>query len=246
MLLGFLKRPILMAAGRRNTECVNSKVPHECCQWQVSIHYPTCVRAYFQYNDMHNYKRKGIATMKYFKKITGERIYLSPINIDDLEIYTKWMNDVEVVSNLGNYHRLLSLNNEKSALESLTTDGQNYAIVLTDGDLLIGGVSLNEVSHIHRTATAGIFIGEAEFRDKGYGTEAMRLMVEFGFKTLNLHNIMLTVHSDNIRAINSYIKVGFKEFGRRRDSRYIDGSYLDTIYMEVLDTDYFTPTAYFT
>jgi RimJ/RimL family protein N-acetyltransferase len=176
--------------------------------------------------------------MRYFKKIIGEHIYLSPINMDDLELYTKWMNDAEVVGNLGNYHRMLSLNNEKTALETLTKDGQNYAIVLNEGDLLIGGVSLNEVNHMYRTATAGIFIGESEHRSRGYGTEAMRLMVEYGFKTLNLHNIMLTVHSDNMRAIASYNKVGFTEFGRRRECRYIDGRYLDTVYMEITATNY--------
>ncbi|MCL2079755.1 MAG: GNAT family N-acetyltransferase [Oscillospiraceae bacterium] len=172
--------------------------------------------------------------MKYFKKIAGDRIYLSPINLDDLEMYTKWMNDVEVVSNLGNYHRMLSLSNEMSALEKLTKDDQNYAIILNDGDLLIGGVGLAEINHIYRTATVGIFIGEAEHRGKGFGTEAMRLIVEYGFKTLNLHNIMLTVHSDNMRAIASYKKAGFAEFGRRHESRYLDGRYVDTLYMEVL------------
>ena len=147
------------------------------------------------------------------------------------------MNDVEVVGNLGNYHRMFSLSNEKSALEELAKDGQNYAIILNDGNLLIGNVSLMEVNNIYRTATVGIFIGEAEHRGKGFGTEAMRLIVEYGFRTLNLHNIMLTVHSDNMRAIASYKKVGFTEFGRQREARYVDGRYLDTVYMEVLDAN---------
>ena len=176
--------------------------------------------------------------MKYFKKIIGVNIYLSPINMDDLELYTKWMNDIEVVGHLGNYHRMFSLSTEKTALEGLTKEGQNYAIVLNDGDVLIGGVSFNEVNHVYRTATVGIFIGEAENRGRGFGTEAMHLIVEYGFKTLNLHNIMLTVHSDNTRAIASYKKVGFTEFGRRHEARFIDGRYLDTIYMEVISTNY--------
>ena len=178
--------------------------------------------------------------MKYFKKIKGERLYLSPINLDDLSLYTKWLNDIEVASNLGNYNRMLSLVNEKTALEELAKDGQNYAMVLYDGDQLIGNISLNEVNHLHRIGTVGIFIGEEEHRGKGYGTEAMRLIVEYGFKTLNLHNIMLNVHSNNARAIASYKKVGFTEFGRRREARYIEGQYLDTIYMEILATDYFS------
>ena len=175
--------------------------------------------------------------MKYFKKIVGDRVYLSPINLDDLEMYTKWMNDIKVVGNLGNYHRMFNLSTEKSALEDLTKDGQNYAIILNDGDLLIGGIGLADLNHIYRTATVGLFIGEAEHRGKGFGTEAMHLIIEYGFKTLNLHNIMLTVRSDNMQAIACYKKVGFTEFGRRREARYVDGRYLDTVYMEVLDAN---------
>ena len=160
------------------------------------------------------------------------------MNMDDFELYTKWMNDVEVVGHLGNYHQMISLSNEKTALEGMIKEGQNYAIVLLDGDILIGGVSLNEINHIYRTATVGIFFGESEHRGRGFGTEAMRLIVEYGFQTLNLHNIMLTVHSDNERAIASYKKVGFTEFGRRRESKFLGGRYLDTIYMEVIDTNY--------
>ena len=177
--------------------------------------------------------------MRYFKKIKGERLYLSPINLEDFPIYTKWVNDSEVALNLGMYNRMLSLTNEKSLLENMVKDGNNYAIVLNDGDELIGNIGFNEVNHLHRTGTIGIFIGEDAHRGKGYGTEAMRLLVEYGFKTLNLHNIMLNVHSTNLRAIASYKKVGFTEFGRRKEARFIDGKYIDEIEMEILSTDFF-------
>jgi len=175
--------------------------------------------------------------MKYFKKLIGERVYLSPINTDDLETYTKWLNDYDVSRNLTLYPQLISLTNEKKALEQMTSEGQNFAIVLAENDTLLGNISLMEISSINRTATLGLFIGEADCRGKGYGAEAIQLIINYGFKTLNLHNIMLNVNADNAQGIACYKKVGFREFGRRREAVFMDGKYFDNIYMEILSGD---------
>ena len=67
-------------------------------------------------------------------------------------------------------------------------------------------------------------IGNKDFWDRGYGTEAVRLLLRFGFLTLNLNNIRLTVHSFNERAIRCYEKCGFKRCGYWPDSWYHDGT----------------------
>ena len=180
--------------------------------------------------------------MKYFKKISGNRIYLSPINADDVEIYTKWLNDPAVSINLGSYSKLISLHNERSFLEKLALEGHNYAIV-TDGGVLLGNIGLFDIDGISRTATVGLFIGEASERGKGYGAEALRLIVAYGFKTLNLQNIMLNVNAANEQALACYKKVGFREFGRRRAAKFIDGCYVDDIYMEILSKEFFDNNA---
>lgn len=177
--------------------------------------------------------------MRYFKKIVGERIYLSPINVDDVEAYTKWLNDFTVSGNLSNFSQMISLDTEKKTLERLVSEGQNYAMVLVEGDILLGNIGFADIDHISRKAEVGLFIGEAEYRGKGYGTEALRLMLDYGFKTLNLHNIMLRVHSDNEEGLACYKKVGFHEFGRRREAKFKNGHYLDVVYMEILDTDFY-------
>ena len=177
--------------------------------------------------------------MRYFRKLSGERLYLSPINTDDAAIYTKWLNDFTVSGGLGNFRMMISLDSEKKLLEQLTNEGHNYAIVLDNDDILIGNIGLMEIDNINRSATVGLFIGESENRDKGYGSEALRLILDFGFKTLNLHNIMLHVHSDNKQAIACYKKVGFKEFGRRSEAKYKNASYIDDVHMEILDVDFY-------
>ena len=176
--------------------------------------------------------------MRYFPKITGERLYLSPMNMEDLVIYTKWLNDPAVAIHLGHYKSLISLPNEQKALEGLTTEGHNYAIIHKDSDQLIGNIGLFDIDHISRRAMLGLFIGDEELRGKGYGTEAIRLLLTFGFDTLNMHNVMLQCDSDNLQGIACYKKVGFREFGRRRASAFKHGDYLDTVYMDILSTEF--------
>lgn len=135
--------------------------------------------------------------MPYFKKIVGERVYLSPINVEDVEKYTEWVNDLDVTINLIIAPNVYSLEKEREALIRLNKEGYNFAIVTLDKDELIGNCGLIDVNLIHRTAEAGIFIGNKNYWNKGYGTEAMNLLLDYGFNLLNLNNIMLRVYSFN-------------------------------------------------
>ena len=144
------------------------------------------------------------------------------------------MNDKAVASNFGQYSCVVSSKSEMQWLFEPGSGVHRYAMVLLNGDVLIGSISLHDIDHINRHAFIGIFIGEEEHRNKGYGTESMRLILDYGFKTLNLHNIMLSVHADNDAGITSYKKVGFREAGRRREWVFKDGRYIDVIYMDIL------------
>jgi len=111
-------------------------------------------------------------------------------------------------------------------------------MVLLDGDILIGHIDLHDVDHHSRHAFLGICIGDGEHRGKGYGTEAIRLVLDYGFNTVNLHNIMLSVHADNYAGIACYKKVGFKEAGRRREWLFKNGKYIDVVYMDILEREF--------
>ncbi|NLY92043.1 MAG: GNAT family N-acetyltransferase [Firmicutes bacterium] len=176
--------------------------------------------------------------MKYFKKLVGKRVYLSPINPDDAEIYTKWMNDLKISIPLGNASSLYSLPKEKEVLEELANEGYNFAIVELTTDRLLGNCSLFELDLIHRRAQLGIFLGEKEDWGKGFGTEAIQLLLEFGFKIIGLHNIMLKVFSFNKRAIEVYRKIGFTEIGRRTQSFQINNQWFDELYFQILSTEF--------
>ncbi len=172
--------------------------------------------------------------MKYFKKIVGERLYLSPMNVEDAETYVSWLNSRNVSDNLGMTASVVRVPGEKEYIESKKSNDYDFSIVLND-DTLIGNISLMDVNAFLGKATLGIFIGDESNRSKGYGTEAIKLIVDYGFNVLRLHNIDLKVFSFNERAVKSYEKAGFKEYGRRHESYFLDGKYYDEICMEIIN-----------
>lgn len=176
--------------------------------------------------------------MGYFKKIKGERVYLSPINIEDAEKYTEWLNDLEITINLSMAHNTYTLDQEKEALRSLSAEGYNFAIVNQEDDQLLGNCGLMNVDLINQIGEVGIFIGNKNFWNKGYGTEAMQLLLDYAFNLLNLNNIELKVYAFNRRAIKCYKKCGFKEIGRRREAHIIAGEKYDELYMDILAAEF--------
>ncbi|MCL2195444.1 MAG: GNAT family N-acetyltransferase [Oscillospiraceae bacterium] len=180
--------------------------------------------------------------MKYFEKIPGERLFLSPRNPDDAETYTKWLNDPAVTVSLGGYAQIHSLDAARKHLEDDATrcNAHWYSIVLREGERLVGNINLGRINQISRNAELGVFIGEQADRGCGYGAEAVRLMLGYGFNTLNLHNIQLQVLADNAQAIACYEKVGFREYGRRREAEFREGGYVDMVHMDILASE-FTP-----
>jgi RimJ/RimL family protein N-acetyltransferase len=175
--------------------------------------------------------------MRYFKKMAGEKCYLSPINVEDFPLYTKWMNDLEVTSNLGNYTHNFSLGTEREVLEKLSKE-HHYAIVDNVKDEVIGNCGFFKINHHERNAECGIFIGNREYWSRGFGTEALSLLLSYGFDYLNFRNVMLKVFSFNERAIASYKKIGFKEIGRRRKNVVVKGVEWDDVYMDILDEEF--------
>lgn len=179
--------------------------------------------------------------MKYFKKLIGKKVYLSPVNLEDVEIFTKWMNDFEVTDYVGTSHASMSARKEKEYIEENMQGKEDtvaFSIIKLEKDELIGNISLEKINGVNRTATLGILIGEAENRSKGYGTEAIQLVLDYGFRYLNLNNVFLELLDGNERALKCYEKCGFHEIGKRRKSKFINGNYYDTIYMDILAEEF--------
>lgn len=180
--------------------------------------------------------------MQYFKKLVGDRIYLSPKGISDEEVekFTEWMNDFQVTDFTGRSGQLMTLIGEREYLENSAknTRNRNFNIIELNGNKLIGTIGLEDFNWIERSAVLGVFIGDADFRSNGYGTEAINILLEYGFKYLNLHSIRLNLLSINERAHKCYLKCGFKDTGRNREEIFLNGKYYDKLHMDILENEF--------
>ncbi len=109
-----------------------------------------------------------------------------------------------------------------------------FSIHTLDEDKLIGGVGLWISSWTHAETWLGISIGERDYWGRGYGTDAMRLAVQYAFLELGLRRVSLGLHAYNERALKSYQKVGFKLEGRMRGEGLRDGVRYDSLWMGIL------------
>jgi RimJ/RimL family protein N-acetyltransferase len=171
--------------------------------------------------------------------IYGDRIRLRAAERADLPLFVKWLNDPEVTSTLARFLPL-SLAAEELWFESMIQrppEAQVLVIEKRQPDntwLPLGNCSLMDFDWHNRSAEFGIFIGATENWNQGYGTEATRLMLQFGFDHLNLHRIWLRVYENNPRAIRVYEKVGYVREGIQRQASFRDGRYVNMVVMSIL------------
>ena len=165
--------------------------------------------------------------------IQGQRTRLRAIERDDLPRFVRWFNDPETRGYLAMRYPL-SLVEEEQWLEKLATrDDYVFAIEAEDGTH-IGNIGLHDIQAENRCAVLGIIIGEKDHWDRGYGTDAIRAVLQWAFDYVNLHRVMLRVHEHNPRAIRCYEKCGFQHEGRLRESCFRGGQYYDELIMGIL------------
>jgi RimJ/RimL family protein N-acetyltransferase len=171
--------------------------------------------------------------------IVGDRIYLRAVDVDDVDNFVTWLNDEEVRQYLS-MTSPFNKTREKEFVDGLYKDDNNIilGIVLKENDNLVGNIGLHKISRTHRNAELGIFIGDKSCWSKGYGTEALKLVIKYGFNQLNLHRIYLDVFDFNTRAMRTYEKAGFKKEGIYREHYYRNGKYCDVFFMGILKSEW--------
>ena len=176
---------------------------------------------------------------KYAKKIIGDNVYLSPISLDDVEEYTHMVNNNIVSVGLGSavYASIYCVDRELEILKNLKTS-HNFAVRLIENDELLGNIGFNDIDFVNKSGTLGIMLGNEKYYGKGYGKEALMLLLDYGFSFLNLRNIVLYVFEYNEIAYNLYKKVGFKEVGRIRKRQELMGKFYDSIVMDILNEEF--------
>jgi len=172
--------------------------------------------------------------------LSGERVALGPLRRDLVPLYHAWISNLETTQYTMMSGTVLTLDEELSWYERVIRDdrSRNFTIYALPDFQPVGTVNLHDISLRNRTACMGIMIGEPDRRGKGDGTEAVRLVVDYGFNALNLHSIWLTTYEFNIAGRIAYARAGFREIGRRRECRFHAGRFWDEIHMDILASEF--------
>ncbi|HUG49286.1 MAG TPA: GNAT family protein [Candidatus Limnocylindria bacterium] len=177
--------------------------------------------------------------------LRGERVFLRAGERDDIPTFVGWFNDGETTSFLlmrapmsqaaeeGWFDRMLAAQGR---------DGYFFVICLLGGGQPIGTIGLFELDEINGSAGVGISIGEKSLWGKGFGTDALQALLDFGFGELRLERIWLDVYDYNVRGRRSYEKCGFVPEGTKRRGVYRRGEYSDVLLMSILRDEWAAQT----
>lgn len=166
---------------------------------------------------------------------SGQLVKLRAYKEEDIEKATVYINDEEVKKLMdSNIPFPMTKWQEEEWVRSRKANTDftyDFAIEDLKTGKYIGGCSINECDVKNRTCVVGIMIGDKEYWGKGYGSDALKVLIKFIFEEVNMNKIKLNVFSFNNRAIACYKKVGFKEEGILKKEIYRNGRYHDEIIM---------------
>src|SRR6056297_1966395 len=166
----------------------------------------------------------------------GKKIMLREYQENDLGHMMDWINDPNIVKFLSDRFLYPQYRSQVENFLNKTMDENWAGFVISDretGDYL-GQIDFVEIDEKNGCAEVALVIGDTNDASKGIGTEAMQLMMDFGFNNLRLNRIELSCWDYNERAINLYKKLGFTEEGRKRKNRFFDGEYHDEVFFGIL------------
>jgi RimJ/RimL family protein N-acetyltransferase len=171
--------------------------------------------------------------------LQGDLVTLRAMTPADYPRMTEFKNDVEVeLLGGGRPPRPVTLATVSEMFDGIAKDKDALNFAIEADGTIIGDCGLFHVDQWARTAEIGIGIGDRAYWGRGYGREAVRLLVGYGFTIQNLRKIWLETHGTNERAIRSYRAVGFVEEGRQREQVWLGGQYVDLVHMGLFRTDF--------
>jgi diamine N-acetyltransferase len=171
--------------------------------------------------------------------LVGERIYLRPLEKDDLPTIRTWSNDPEIRCLTGEVTPM-SMAGADSFYDRVMNDQNRiwFVIALKEDNRIIGETGLLRIFYPWRNTDLSIIIGEKSAWGAGYGSEAMLLMLDYAFGYLGLHRVSIGVVGFNERALRFYEKIGFKREGIQRDGYYFNHEFSDFVMMAILEDEY--------
>lgn len=167
--------------------------------------------------------------------LKGKLVLLRPMKPEDVARHHEFHQNVELYGLDSTYPRVSPLEHAQGFYESRTRYDENIAPFAMEADgKYIGYCSLMNLQNRYGNLELGIMIGDPEYWGRGYGRDAVKLLLHYGFHYLGARRIALTTHAKNERAIRSYLACGFVEDGRPRKAVWIEGEYVDLVDMSIL------------
>ena len=171
--------------------------------------------------------------------LQGENIYLRALEPEDLEFIYKLENNESVweVSNTQTpYSRFLIKQYLENANQDIYEAKQLRLVICKNSDFkAIGLIDLFEFDARNRRAGIGILIESENDRDQGFGSQALKLLIDFSFKKLNLHQLFANIGSENILSLSLFSKFGFEKVGVKKDWNLIHGKFQDEFLFQLIN-----------
>jgi len=162
----------------------------------------------------------------------GKKVRLACLTKEDAPVMADWTQDAGFLRLQDTGIAAMETPEEVAAFvdrQNESHDSYAFAIRRISDSVLLGTIGLYDIEWANRTAWVGVGIGERENWGKGYGSEAMDLVIRYAFDELNLHRLQLTVIDYNPRALKMYEKLGFVREGAYREFIERDGMRHDLI-----------------
>ncbi|MFE4573088.1 GNAT family N-acetyltransferase [Paenibacillus chitinolyticus] len=169
------------------------------------------------------------------------RVSFRKMTEEDAAVYHTWRNDMEVMRTTNPSLDLFTYAETRQFVEQVilgSDTSKSYMILDKLSERPIGITSLIQLDYKNRSAECILDIGEKEFWGKGYGTESLRLLLNYAFLELNLHRVSLRVFAFNDKAVALYEKIGFKREGFSRQAVFREGQWHDILHMGILQEEY--------
>ncbi len=170
--------------------------------------------------------------------IVGDRISLRGLKITDVPMFLPYWNEKEFMDYSGRTNPQTRDELERWIKKTWHARENNqsytFGIVFRESDLVIGYISIKIKNSISKRAGLSIGTFIPEYRNKGLGSEAIKLTQDYCFNSLNLLSIELNVFTNNPRAISCYSKLGFQSIGIRRKADFVNNEFLDDLMMDLL------------
>ncbi|GGF28248.1 N-acetyltransferase [Halobacillus andaensis] len=171
----------------------------------------------------------------------SHRVHLGPVTDEHLEQIATWFNHSLFLRRFdAAAAQPRSYDSLKEWRDDATKNDSHFLFSICDGDTLIGYVELDGILWNQRNGWISIAIGDADHQGKGYGTEAMELLINYAFQELNLHRLQLTVFDYNEPALRLYEKLGFTYEGAQREFVLRDGKAYDMLMYGLLAREWNT------